>query len=330
MLLEEFLDPKILIVAGKGGVGRSTVAAALAVVAARQGRRVCVTEVDPKGTLARLFGSTAPSYQPSELSPGVWGLSILPEQALAEYLEVQYHIKRISRVFTSTHFLDYITTAAPGLKDILVLGKIWYLEQNRAIGQRHGFDTIIVDAPAAGHMLSFLSAPMGLSDAVRLGPVRRQADWLVDMLRDPKRSRVHLVTLAEEMPVAETLETSHALEKRLKLQQGPVFANGIYPALFSKQQRDDLEDGSGETAVGGLIEQGAGIGLKLDDEDVDALVGYRDFLEARRAIQARYLRRLKKETPQPVITLPFLFSAGLALPDVETLADVVEAKVATL
>ncbi len=203
MHIEEFLAPRVLIVSGKGGVGKTTVAAALALVAARQGHKVCVAEVDRKGTLSRLLGGTELSYEPAELLPGVWGMNIIPERALEEYLQVQYHMRRFSRVFTSTHFVDYITTAGPGLKDILVLGKIWYLEQDRAArGTEQGFDTIIVDAPAAGHMLTFLSAPMGLSDAVRVGPIRRQAEWLVKMLRDPKRTRVHLVTLPEEMPVS--------------------------------------------------------------------------------------------------------------------------------
>ena len=218
MSIDELFAPKILIVSGKGGVGKTTVAAALALVAARRGRRVCIAEVEAKNTLARLFGADDLSYEPSELSPDVVGMNIVPEKALAEYLRVQYHMRRISSVFTTTHFVDYITTAAPGLKDILTLGKIWYLEQDR--GVQEGFDTIIVDAPAAGHMLTFLSAPIGLSDALRVGPVRRQSDWLVQMLRDPERTRVHLVTLAEEMPVRETLETSQALDARLGVPQG--------------------------------------------------------------------------------------------------------------
>ncbi|HET7482996.1 MAG TPA: ArsA-related P-loop ATPase, partial [Actinomycetota bacterium] len=184
MQIEELLEPKILVVSGKGGVGKTTVAAALAIVAARQGRKVCVAEVDRKGSLARALGGRNVSYEPSELLPGVWGMNIVPENALEEYLKVQYHMRRFSKIFTTTHFVDYVTTAGPGLKDILVLGKVWYLEQGpEAGGSTQNFDTIIVDAPAAGHMLTFLSAPMGLSDAVRVGPIRRQAEWLLEMVR---------------------------------------------------------------------------------------------------------------------------------------------------
>ena len=331
MHLEEFLAPRILIVSGKGGVGKTTVAASLALVAARAGRKVCVAEVDRKGSLAKLLGGGAVGYEPEELSPGVWGMGIVPEDALAEYLDVQYHMKRISRLFTSTHFVDYITTAAPGLKDIFVLGKIWYLEQGPSSGgTRHDFDTIIVDAPAAGHMLTFLAAPMGLANMVSVGPVRRQSDWLVEMLRDPKRTRVHLVTLAEEMPVSETVETFTALQDRIGIDAGTVFANGIYSELLTPPEEKELDAMTSQKRVDELRIEAKSVGLNLDDEDLQALVGYARFLNARRAIQLAHLQKLRKSVDDPVVELPFLFSAGLALPDVETLADSIETSLEAL
>src|SRR5687767_3530399 len=322
MQLDQFLAPKVLIVSGKGGVGKTTVAAALAVVAARAGHRVCIAEVDRKGTLPRLFGGADLTYTPREMSPGIWGMNIVPEQALAEYLEVQYHMKRVSKVFTSTHFVDYITTAAPGLKDILVLGKIWYLEQDRGDGDKV-FDTIIVDAPAAGHMLTFLSAPMGLSDALRVGPVRKQSDWLIEMLRDPKRTRVHLVTLAEEMPVTETLETSAALENKIGIDSGMVFANAVYSELLTPDEETAFTEIQ-ERGADGLVKAAAEVGLTLEQDDLDELLGYGRFLQARRGIQQSHLKELRESIREPVVELPFLFSAGLALPDIETLADSIE------
>jgi anion-transporting ArsA/GET3 family ATPase len=329
--IEELLEPRILIVSGKGGVGKTTIAAALAVVAARAGHRVCVAEVDRKGSLAKLLGGGPVGYEPEELTPGVWGMGIVPEDALAEYLNVQYHMKRISRLFTNTHFVDYITTAAPGLKDILVLGKVWYLEQGPASGgTKHNFDTIIVDAPAAGHMLTFLAAPMGLANMVSVGPVRRQSDWLVEMLQDPKRTRVHLVTLAEEMPVSETIETSIALESKIGITRGPAFANAIYSRLLTPSEEKELDDLTAQHRIDELAMEAKSVGLTLDDEDMQALVGYARFLNARRAIQSRHLKALRKSISDPVVELPFLFSAGLALPDIETLADSIEASVSEL
>jgi anion-transporting ArsA/GET3 family ATPase len=330
MLVDEFLEPKILIVSGKGGVGKTTVAAALALLAARQSRKVCIAEVDRKGSLPKLFGAGTLGYEPSELSPGVWGINITPEEALAEYLEVQYHMSRISKVLTHSHFIDYITTAAPGLKDILVLGKVWYLEQGpRGGGSTHIFDTIVVDAPAAGHMRTFLSAPSGLSDAVRAGPVHRQAAWILTMLRDPGRTRVHLVTLAEEMPVIETLETAEALEHPLCMTRGVTFANAVYEELFSRHDEKLLEEleAAGFESMEKPAER---VGLRLDVEDIEELVRYARFLRARRAIQSRHLKTLRKGSGNSVVELPFLFSAGLALPDIENLADVIEERMAKL
>ncbi len=330
MHTDEFLEPKILIVSGKGGVGKTTVSAALALVAARHGRKVCIAEVDRKGTLPKLFGGRELTYDPTELLPDVWGLNIVPEESLAEYLRVQYHMRRISKVFTSTHFVDYITTAAPGLKDILVLGKIWYLEQNRSGASPQDFDTIVVDAPAAGHMLTFFSAPTGLADAVRVGPIRRQSEWLVDMLRDPKRTRVHLVTLAEEMPVSETLETSDALVNKLGMSQGAVFANSVYSPLFTQEEEGQLDELDGSRRFENMLIESRGVGLSIDGDDLRGLIRYARFLTARRRIQEQHLKQLRRGAGQPVVNLPFLFSAGLALPDIETLADVIEEKVEDL
>lgn len=326
MLLDEFLAPRILIVSGKGGVGKTTVAGALALVAARQGRRVCVAEVDRKGSLGRLLGREEPlGYEPAKLTASIWGLNIVPEDALAEYLDVQYHMKRVARIFKTTSFVDYVAAAAPGLKDILVLGKIWFLEQERGAGKPMGFDTIVVDAPAAGHMLGFLSAPMGLSDAIRVGPIRRQSDWLVQMLRDPQRCRVHLVTLPEEMPVAETLETATALTGRVGIDMGAVFANAVYEEVLTPAEEERFGKISSKAGLAGLTKLAGG--EELDEEDVAALLGYMGFLQARRAIQARHLTRLKKGVDEPVVELPFLYSPTLGLPDVEAMADAIEEQV---
>jgi anion-transporting ArsA/GET3 family ATPase len=330
MQLDEFFAPRILIVSGKGGVGKTTVTAALGLAAARLGRKVCVAEVDRKGTLARLLGGAHTGYDPVELTSGVWGVNIVPEDALAEYLDVQYHMKRISRLFTSTQFVDYITTAAPGLKDILVLGKIWYLEKGRSSGIKHDFDTIVVDAPAAGHMLTFLSAPIGLSDAVRVGPIKRQSDWLLQMLQDPKRTRIHLVTLPEEMPVSETIETAQSLRSRVGTTSGPVFANAVYDKLFTDKEARGVQELRENNSTDSIYECASEVGLRLDSEDVNAMLSYAGFLNSRRAIQTRHLKNLRRSIDEPVIELPFLFSAGLGLPDIENLTDRIEEAVAAL
>jgi anion-transporting ArsA/GET3 family ATPase len=191
-------------------------------------------------------------------------------------------------------------------------------------------DLIIVDAPAAGHMVTFLAAPMGLANMVSVGPIRRQSDWLVEMLRDPKRTRAHLVTLAEEMPVSETIETSKALESHIGINAGAVFANAIYSQLLTKAEEEELDEMTTQKRVDELAIEAKSVGLTLDDEDLEALVGYARFLGARRAIQSAHLTKLRRSIEDPVVEMPFLFSAGLALPDVDTLADSIEASVEAL
>lgn len=327
MDVDQLFAPRIVVVSGKGGVGKTTVAAALAVIAARTGRKVCVAEVDEKGSLPRLFGHGDLTYEPAEISPGIWGLNITAENALREYLALQYHMRRLSRVFTGTHFVDYLATSAPGINDLLVIRKIWYLEQGPAKGGTdQTYDTIIVDAPAAGHMLTFVGAPRGFYDAIQVGPIRHQVQWVLDMIEDPARTRVSLVTTAEEMPVTETIETVQALHGKLGLGTGPMFANGLYDGLFSREEVPALDVVDPDELMGLAAE----VGLDLDKEDVSATVSYARFLEARRAIQRRHLRALRRGVDEPIIELPFLFSAGLGAPDIVTLADVIEARLTAI
>ncbi|MDP9223892.1 MAG: ArsA family ATPase [Actinomycetota bacterium] len=331
MLPEEFFATRVVIVSGKGGVGKTTIAASLALVAARSGRKVCLVEIDQKGSVPKIFGRGRVGYEPSEIFPDVWAISVVPEDALMEYLDVQYHMKRLSKAFSGVHFIDYITTAAPGLKDILVLGKIWYLEQGRAGGgSKQDFDLIVVDAPAAGHLVTFLSAPLGLSDAVRVGPVRRQAEWLLEMLRDPRRTRVHLVTLAEEMPVSETLETATALRKQIQVEMGAIFANQVYSEAFTPGEEEFLKDIRSDGSLEELLVEGKSQNLDLDPDDLEALVGYADFLSARRTIQMTHLEQLRESAAEPVVELPFLFAAQIGLAELEQLADAIEERLGKL
>jgi hypothetical protein len=327
MNVDQLFAPRILVISGKGGVGKTTVTAAVAVIAARTGRKVCIAEVDEKGTLPRLFGHGELSYEPAEISPGIWGLNITAEDALMEYLQLQYHMRRLSHLFTSTHFVDYLATSAPGFNDLLVIRKIWYLEQGPAKGGAdQTYDTIIVDAPAAGHMLTFVGAPRGFYDAIRVGPIRHQVQWVLDMIEDPARTRISLVTTAEEMPVGETIETVEALHGRLGLGTGPMFANGLYGGLFSHKEVPALDDVEADP----FIVRAREVGLALDKDDISSAVSYAHFLEARRAIQRRHMRTLRGGVSEPIIELPYLFSAGLGAPDIVTLADVIEARLAAL
>jgi anion-transporting ArsA/GET3 family ATPase len=307
MELEQFCSAsRVLIVAGKGGVGKTTVAATLAVAAVRAGMSVLIVEVEGKSGLAGLFGAPALDYEEIELAPGIRGRTLAPDQALTEYLD-DHGMRRISRRLTATGALEVVAASVPGMKDILVLGKIKQLEIARAA------DLIVVDAPAAGHAITFLTSASGFLDAVPSGPVRRQAEEVDALLSDPERCRVVLVTLPEETPVTEVAETAFALEDRVGVALGPVVVNGLYPRLPD-----------------GLAGTTGAAGLGLSPGDLDALADAAGFLGSRRALQDAQVERLARVLPLDQLALPFRFGARLGPADLDVLADALVAGIGSL
>ena len=193
--------------AGKGGVGKTTVTAVLARAAADAGQRVLAIELDGKPVLPELLGEL-----PCQ--------AISASKALEEYLR-DHGFGRVAKRLSTSGVIDVVATAAPGIHDIVVLGKIKQLERS---GE---WDVIVVDGPAAGHAVTFLTSAAGLHDAVRSGPVRIQADEVLELLRDPTRAQVVLVTLPETTPVNEVIETAYALEDRVGVRLGPLVVNGV-------------------------------------------------------------------------------------------------------
>ncbi len=307
MDLERFCaTSRVVIVAGKGGVGKTTVTAALAVAAARAGLRVLVVEVEGKSGLAGSFGRPPLTYQEAELRAGVRARTLTPDDALVEYLE-DHGLRRIGRRLASSGALEVVATAVPGMKDILVLGKVKQLERAGVA------DLVLIDAPAAGHAVTFLLSAQGLLDAVRVGPIRKQATDVVELLTDPTRCQVLLVTLAEETPVNELVETAFAIEDRAGVALGPVVVNGCVPPV---------PDLSTTPAAPGLAEP--------FDADVATLVRAAEFrldLERRQREQRERLARL---LPLPQIHLPFLFTAGIGPAEIDALADAFTVGVETL
>ena len=225
-----FAASRLVIVAGKGGVGKTTVSAALARAAARSGLSALIVEVEGKSGLANLFGREPLTYDEVTLSQGggpegasdIRGRMLTPDDALLEYLR-DHGMSRISKRLVSSGALDVVATAAPGIKDILILGKVKQLERTGKT------DLLILDAPAAGHAITFLLSARGLLDAVRVGPINSQARDVLDMLTDHERCQVMLVTLPEETPVNELVDTAYHLEDRVGVSLGPVVVNGLYP-----------------------------------------------------------------------------------------------------
>ena len=296
---------RVVIVAGKGGVGKTTVTATLAVAAARAGRNVLIVEVEGKSGLATAFNRPALGYEEQDLAPGIRGRTLTPDAALRDWLEGN-GLKRISKRLVQTGALDVIATAVPGMKDILVLGKVKGLEQSKDA------DLIIVDAPAAGHALTFLTSAQGLLDAVAVGPVRKQAADVVEMLSDPARCQVVLVTLPEETPVNEAVDTAFAIEDKVGVRLGPVVVNGCYPELA-------LPAASATAAAAQADAQL--IDVFVSDQEASDLAAAAAFRAERTEIQLAQADRLAAALPLPQIRLPFVFTSEIGPAEIEQLAD---------
>jgi anion-transporting ArsA/GET3 family ATPase len=294
----------VVIVAGKGGVGKTTVTAALAVTAARAGLNVLVVEVEGKSGLASMFGAPPLGYEEADLEPHIRARFLTPDSALLEYLET-HGMRRISKRLAASGALDVVATAVPGMKDILVLGKV------KSIEESHDFDLVLVDAPAAGHAITFLLSARGLLDAVRVGPVRKQAVDVVELLSDPARCQVVLVTIPEETPVSEAIETAFAIEDRAGVALGPIVVNGCYEALPP-----------GLTPSTEAVAHDAdAIGRFVSPREATDLVRAAAFRAERHDIQEEQIVRLAHRLPLPQVRLPFVFTPDIGRAELDTLAD---------
>ena len=269
-------------------------------MAAMAGLTCLIVEVEGKSGLAAAFGSSETlTYEEVELSPGIRARTLTPDEALVEYLEDR-GMRRLSRRLLSSGAVDVVATAAPGIKDILVLGKVKQLERTAAD------DLIIVDAPAAGHAVTFLASAAGLLDAVRVGPIRAQATEVLDLLGDPERCQVLLVTLPEETPVNEVVETAYKLEDRVGVRLAPVVVNGVYPAVAGLDT--DPRDAAGPS------------GTHLLAGEAEALAEAAAFRLGRIELQAEQVDRLARSLPLSQLHLPFLFTTEVGPAEVDLLA----------
>jgi arsenite-transporting ATPase len=306
-------DSHVIVVAGKGGVGSSTVAASLSLLAARSGADVLLVSVDGRPGIGPLLGGTPLDQNDQVLrrigSTGrVRGRTIPPAQAFADYLALK-GIGGVLRKAAAAASLDSIAAATPGLEHLLVLGKIKELERDRAA------DLIVIDAPPAGHAAAFLRSASALQKVVKNGPVRVQADEVAAMLADRSRCQGLLVTLPEETPVNEVVELAYDIEDRLGLALAPMIVNGCWPEC----------PGLRATPTGAARTQG----VNLTNANRDALDAVVAFGRVRQERQDAQLARLAELLPLPLITLPRLPTATIGPPELEVLTDALADAVAS-
>ena len=319
MDVANLLDPRLLIVTGKGGVGKSTVAAALALAGASTGRRTCLVEVEGRQTFSRLFSTQAWDFTEREFRPGLWGLSIDADASLREYLDMFYGAKRLSRIVTNSSAVEFATTAAPGIKDVLLVGKVKEMERRRDADGRFHYDLIVLDAPPTGRIVNFLRAPDATTELVNIGPIRDQAQTLIDMLLDPKRTHLQLVTLLEEMPVQETLESAAALTE-LGVTLGPVIVNRVLEERFDDSARKAFES----LDAGALAKVTATADVELSDEAAQALLAIGTTHLHRMELQQRMRSELQRKLRLPTLELPFLWDEEFGPEEITRLSRVIE------
>lgn len=292
--MTDLLDRRLLFVTGKGGVGKTTIAASLALLAAQRGKRTLVGEVDAKGNLADFYETGPTTFKERQVSPNLWAMSMNTEESLKEYLSLQLKIPLIAKIGPLARTFDFVANAAPGVKEILTVGKFLWEVRERS------YDLIVVDAVATGHITGQLAAPSAIQELVHVGLVRDQTHWMLDILGDPAQTGVVIVSAPEEMPVNETLELVDRLGEETNVDLAAVVANRVLPELFGRGEEevfDRLEEVPEEQladAVGGPVRQ--------------LLDGARMAVSMRRT-RGTHLARLRDELPPgtPILYVPYLF-----------------------
>jgi anion-transporting ArsA/GET3 family ATPase len=292
----ELLDLRLVFVTGKGGVGKTTVAAGLAQLAVEHGKRVLVCEVDAKGDVTSLFEANPTDFTPREIAPGIWSMSMDTEASLREYLKLHLRIPVVGRIGPLAKAFDFVATAAPGVREILTVGKLCY-----EVRERH-YDIVVVDAPASGHVIGQLAAPQAINDLVKVGLIRSQTDWMLDILSDQRQTGLVAVCTPEEMPVNETLELVTRVREETTVRLSAVVVNRVLPELFGQREEEVFEQlRQPDTEV--LLSERAGGPV------APVLEAARLAVTLRRTRSA-HLQRLQGGLPKgvPVLLLPYLFS----------------------
>jgi anion-transporting ArsA/GET3 family ATPase len=293
----------LLYITGKGGVGKTTVAAAIGLAAAESGRRTIVCEVAEQDRVSRAFrreGVTAETEV--ELAENLWAITIDPSAALREWLAKQLGGGAPLRLMTRSHAFQYFIAAAPGAKELITIAKVWELAQRSRWDERNRtYDLVVVDAPASGHGLAMLTTPRTFGEIARVGPIRRQASKIQAMLADGELTGYVAVALPEEMPVVETLELERKLPEAVGLGLEAIIVNAVWPARFSDEDVDAIRAASQNGHV-------AALQAALAEHE-------------RATLQREHVGRLERESGARILSLPYLFESELGLPEYQLLAD---------
>jgi anion-transporting ArsA/GET3 family ATPase len=312
VLLDDLLARRLVILSGKGGVGKSVVGAALADAAHGRGKRVLLVEVDAPLETVRRRGAPAASGTETEIKPGLWTVNLRPAAVMEDYVRETVKVGLIARRILASPIYHRFFAAAPGLPELMTLGKIMVLEEARDRWSRQPrYDLVIVDAPATGHGLAFLKVPQAASAAVPVGPVGANARRIIALLKDAKRTALVLVAIPEEMAVVEAIEFHRMATEDVGIRAAAVVLNACHERRLTDAQEAEVRQLIALRAEGRLTR-----GVRLSG----ALAAARRHLR-RRKLTRFYQARLKRALQLPVVSLPYLFDDELGPEAIGILAE---------
>jgi anion-transporting ArsA/GET3 family ATPase len=306
------LERRLIFVTGKGGVGKSTVSIALGMVAARRGLRTIVAELASQERVRQAFAQSGDSFEEVQLADGLFTISIDPQSAMEEYLRVK--TGPVGQALGSSRLFQAFAMATPGMRELLSMGKVWELAQfERRTSGADVYDLVIVDSPAAGHGVGILRTPRTFAEIARVGPIAHQARTIAATIADREFTSVVAVATAEEMPVTETLWLRDALAED-EVTLDAVIVNARYPERFSDAERTRLH--RARTKARSSLANVA-LGAALSEH-------------ARARTQAEQLQRLREGLGHELVELPYLFAEQIGQPELQVLADALDAGLRTL
>ena len=311
----DILDLSLLFITGKGGVGKTTLAASVGLLAAEGGRRVLVCAMERGEDLSLALESPDLAYRPREVLPGLFAMAMDTEDALREYLVVQAHLPPIGRIGAVADAFDFLASAAPGVREILTIGKLCYEVRE------HHYDLVIADAASSGHFIGHLAAPVGMNELAGMGAIGDQTRWILDILEDASQTGVVVATTPEETPVTEALELCERLGVVTGVPLAAVVANRVLPEMFGRRDAalfDRLGDADLVAAL--AVEVGT------SREELGQLFEAARLSAHLRSREVDHLDRLRSGLASsiPLVLLPMLFQASDGLAGVRALAAALE------
>lgn len=305
--MANLFDMRFIVNTGKGGVGKTTMSVAMAQAFARRGKRALIMQMNVPDKLGPLYGlPPIRGENPTRLSHNVYVVNPTPDEAMREYALMILRFRTVYKAVFENRLVSRFLRMMPGLPELVMLGKAYFHEKEEENGRKK-WDVVILDAPATGHGMFLLQIPTVINDALPSGLMAEEAERMLKLLRDPKRTMLNIVTLAEEMPVNESIELKARLDGEVGIQVGYTIANNIFPPLFTDPEARQLEV---------LLDEHG-----TESDGVGAMLAAGIFRYRRRKMQDQYLARAARELKLPVVEAPFIFESELRPEHIQNLAD---------